>query len=89
MEQCSVYAAKRLDELFPERARRPKESVERSPGKVEAVLHSDGASPSVAADHNKSLALKDVNPLHLMIQKHGLSVDPAKRFAIGFFPGRG
>lgn len=40
---------------------------------------------------NKPLgfALKDVNPEHPMIQERGITVETARTFGVGFFPGKG
>jgi hypothetical protein len=40
---------------------------------------------------NKPLGftLKDINPEHPLIQERGISVDTAKAFGVGFFPGKG
>jgi hypothetical protein len=78
MEQCSVYAAaKRIDELFPERGGRAREAPERNVGETDAVLASHEADPQGAPGRNKPLAftLKDVNPSHPMIREHGISVE--------------
>jgi len=86
MEQCSVYAAaKRIDELFPAANTDVVQGGKR--------INTDATdAPKVAAPaHNMPLAfsLKDVNPSHPMIQGHGISVETAGRFGIGFFPGKG
>jgi DNA primase len=83
MEQCSVYAAaKRIDELFP-----GGQSASANPAAV--------ASTEVAVDVNRggnrplAFALKGVDPKHPIIQERGISVETAKAFGIGFFPGHG
>jgi DNA primase len=90
MEQCSAYAAaKRVDELFPAESgpggKRPS-GVDAGAGSA-----TEEANPANATGHNKPLpfALKEVNPSHPMIQERGISVETAKRFGVGFFPGKG
>jgi DNA primase len=88
MEQCSVYdAAKRIEEWFPAGSGDAATKPARESGKN----HSGLENPATAADHNKPLAftLKDVNPSHPMIQERGISVETAREFGMGFFPGKG
>ena len=93
MEQCSAYAAaKRIDELFPAKSDHGVNGApEADAGAAGAGCPSDEANPMPAPGHNKPLAfaLKDVNPSHPMIQERGISVETAKRFGVGFFPGKG
>jgi|SRR5665213_225148 len=80
MEGLSVFdAAKRLDEWFPANANSATETVV------------NRLSTERTAIVNKPLAfqLKDVNPEHEMIQSRGISVETAKLFGVGFFPGAG
>ncbi len=46
---------------------------------------------SAAPEGNKPLAftLKDVNPEHAMIQGRGITVETAREWGAGFFPGKG
>ena len=55
-------------------------------------MHATDASNSAdAAFGNQPLAftLKDITPTHPMIQGRGISVETAKHFGVGFFPGKG
>jgi DNA primase len=94
MEGCSAYAAaKRIDEMFPVmNGRGAKESSGVAAGVEIAERQSEAAKPTPpATSHNKALAfaLKDVNPSHQMIQERGISIETAKHFGVGFFPGKG
>jgi DNA primase len=93
MEQCSAYAAaKRIDELFPAKGDHGvKGAAGADAGARGASRGPEEANPANASGHNKSLAfaLKDVSPSHPMIQERGISVETAKRFGVGFFPGKG
>ena len=83
MENLSAYeAAKRLDEWFPANG---------NPAKVPATTASPpetGNGPE-RANATLTFTLKDVDPAHPMIQEHGISVETAKLFGVGFFPGKG
>jgi len=93
MEQCSVYAAaKRIDELFPATSDRPVSGAsDPKVGAMNATCGTDDANQADATAGNRPLAftLKDVNPSHPIIQERGISVETAKRFGVGFFPGKG
>jgi DNA primase len=93
MEQCSVYAAaKRIDELFPVMDdHRVKESSGVAADTEIARRPSEAAKPLPAPIHNRALAfaLKDVNPSHPMVQERGISIETARHFGVGFFPGKG
>jgi len=93
MEHCSAYdAAKRIEELFPaSNGHGVKRSVPANVSAASGERRSAEANAIPAEGHNKPLAfaLKDVNPSHPMIQERGISVATAKRFGIGFFPGKG
>jgi len=60
---------------------------------AELFPQSGEARPAAPApvEKNKPLAftLKDINPEHPMIQGRGISVETAREFGIGFFPGKG
>ena len=68
-----LEGAKRLVEWFPQNGDAPK------------------AAAVAVAETNKPLAftLKDINPCHEMIQARGISVETARDFGVGFFPGKG
>jgi len=88
MENCSTYdAAKRIDEMFPAGSPAAKSAPEPDTAEGKPGAESNAAT----ATGNKALTfvLKDVNPLHPMIQERGISVETAQGFGIGFFPGRG
>jgi DNA primase len=94
MEQCSVYAAaKRIDELFPGRSEQAvsEASDRRGSRAMNATRGADDANQAGTGAGNQPLAftLKDVNPSHPMIQERGISIETAKRFGVGFFPGKG
>jgi DNA primase len=93
MEQCSAYAAaKRIDELFPaESGHAANGTLGKDAGARSGGGEPDVANPASASGRNKPLAfsLKDVNPSHPMIQERGISAGTAKRFGVGFFPGKG
>jgi DNA primase len=83
MESVSIYeAAKCLDEWFP---------ASGNPATIPAIIEAAPESSNIPAKGNTPLAfaLKDVNPEHPMIQERGISVDTAKCFGVGFFPGKG
>jgi len=89
MENCSTYdAAKRIDEMF-QAGSPPSPNIPPQPNAAASNTAADG--DVVTATGNKALTfvLKDVNPSHPMIQDHGISVETAKRFGVGFFPGKG
>jgi DNA primase len=91
MEQCSVYAAaKRIDELFP--ATSGSAGGGASPADAERTpVHAAELATSETSGGNRPLtfALKDVNPSHPIIQARGISIETAKSFGVGFFPGKG
>jgi DNA primase len=83
MEGVSVYeAAKRLHEWFPAIG---------NPATNPATAESLPESGNIPANGNRPLAfaLKDVDPVHPVIQAHGISPETARVFDIGFFPGKG
>lgn len=73
--------AKRLVEWFPHL---------NALGNSENAAKPKPSEPPVSVE-NKPLAftLKDINPLHPMIQYKGITVETAKLFGVGFFPGKG
>jgi len=93
MEQCSIYdAAKGIGEWFPAESNhagavRPAKEA----NGTSSARPSDVANPVANAGRNQPLAfvLKDVNPSHPMIQERGISVETARAFGVGFFPGKG
>lgn len=83
LENISIYdAAKRLDEWFPANG---------NPAIVPATTETSSESGNSPGTGNVPLTftLKDVNPAHPMIQERGISVETAKLFGAGFFPGKG
>jgi DNA primase len=91
MEQCSVYAAaKRIDESFTAGSHHDDAPLPAA-GNKSTARETDGGGPMLAIGGNRPLAfaLKDVNPSHPMIQEHGISVETARLFGVGFFPGKG
>jgi DNA primase len=95
MESIPIYAAAvRIDEMFPA-TENPTMSnpAPRTECRPCAQIVGVSASPSEASTGtgNKPLgfALKDVNPAHPLIQERGISVETARLFGVGFFPGKG
>lgn len=93
MERCSPYdAAKRIDEWFPSgsdhgTARlRPRDSGATSSARPSGAAN---AVPTQGRNQPLAFSLKDVNPSHPMIRERGISVDTARAFGVGFFPGKG
>jgi DNA primase len=93
MERCSAYdAAKRIDEMFPATAAHGVKAASDAEAGAKGAGHEcEKETPACAADHNRPLpfVLKDVNPEHPMIQARGITVETAKLFGVGFFPGAG
>jgi hypothetical protein len=93
MEQCSIYgAAKRINELFPATNDQPVSAgAGIKNGAMNATRVAEDSDPAGAVVGNQPLAftLKDVSPSHPMIQERGISIETAKHFGIGFFPGKG
>jgi len=93
MEQCPVYAAaKRIDEWFPAASSNgAKGTAAADVGATSVARPSDEAHQLPAPRGNKPLAfaLKNVNPAHPIIQEHGISIETARHFGAGFFPGKG
>jgi len=90
-EQCSVYAAaKWIDDRFPS-GRQQTTTSATAENKVGTTHDPAVVEPSAVAAGNKPLTfvLKDVNPEHPMIQERRISVETAKVFGVGFFPGKG
>ena len=91
MGQCSIYAAaKQIDDWFPDDS--PESASSPGAGKATEATRLTGQSTAVPIGGcNTPLAfvLKDVNPGHPMIQEHGISVETARQFGVGFFPGKG
>ncbi|MGD0499077.1 MAG: CHC2 zinc finger domain-containing protein [Bryobacteraceae bacterium] len=93
MERCSAYdAAKRLDELFPATSDHgAKGASEPNAAAVSGGCRSEEANPPPATGNNRPLpfVLKDVNPEHPMIQGRGITIETAKLYGVGYFPGKG
>jgi DNA primase len=83
MENISIYeAAKQLEEWFPANG---------IPTAIPATAKTPLESGDIPATGNMPLAftLKDIGPAHPMIQDRGISVETAKLFGVGIFPGKG
>lgn len=81
MDDVSPYdAAKKLNSLFPEPV-----------ANYTSLPRPSGRLPTSDSKINKPLpfALKDIAHDHLLIREHGISVETARTFGIGFFPGKG
>jgi CHC2 zinc finger/Toprim-like len=94
MESLSIYAAAaRIDEMFPATGNPAGNVVSNIPGRadheVDRVAGSPAEEPGESCNKPLGFALKDVSPAHPMIQGRGISVETARRFGIGFFPGKG
>ncbi len=93
MEHCSAYeAAKRIDGMFPSGNGYAAKGTSEPDAAAPSVNHKpEAADTTTASGRNKPLAfvLKDVSPSHPMIQEHGISVQTAEQFGVGFFPGKG
>jgi DNA primase len=93
MEQCSAYAAaKRIEELFPATNGSGTTRSTVPETKSASAGHQSGVADQDAPPHaNQPLTfvLKDVSPSHPVIQERGISVETAKHFGVGFFPGKG
>jgi DNA primase len=80
MEGVQAYeAAAKLNEWYPD-------------GSVNKESHVATSTPEVKSEVNHFLAfqLKDVNPVHPLIQaERGISEETAEKYGIGFFPGKG
>lgn len=82
MEGISAFAsATRLDEWFPASGN-PKEIVAANP-------LPDSGNGEGSVNVPLKFTLKGVNPAHPMIQERGISVETARLFGIGHFPGAG
>jgi DNA primase len=98
-------AAAKLNDWFPvyngattSKTGTPQKSSTNGDGKEATVEPHDGMMTRELftkivndAEPNRPLAftLKDVNPEHPMIQSRGISVETAKLYGVGFFPGKG
>jgi DNA primase len=94
MENLSIYAAAaRLAEMFPETGNAATSDPATSAGsthqQTEAVAGNPAETPATMGNKPLGFALKDINPAHPMIQQRGISVETARLFGIGFFPGKG
>jgi DNA primase len=94
MENLSVYGATaRIDEMFPEignaAINNPATGAGDAHQRTDAVTGNPAETPTGAGNKPLGFALKDVNPAHPMIQERGISVETARLFGIGFFPGKG
>jgi hypothetical protein len=94
MENLSVYAAAaRIDEMFPASGNaaitNPANGKEDIHQRTDPVTTSQAETSGEAGNKPLGFVLKDVNPAHPMIQERGISVETARFFGIGFFPGKG
>ena len=94
MEQCSAYeAAKRIDAMVPASGNaainNKATAKERAGQRAEVLSEAAGEVPAGVINKQLAFALKDVNPEHPMIQERGISVETAREFGMGFFPGKG
>ena len=92
MEQCSAYAAaKRIEEMFPASGNPAIHNPANDAGRAYQQIEAGNPADTPTGTGNKPLAfvLKDVNPSHPMIQERGISVETAKLFGVGLFPGKG
>lgn len=83
LENLSAYeAAKRLGEWFPAGG---------NPATVPATIAvpPETGNDSERANMPLAFTLKDIDPAHRMIQERGISVETAKLFGVGLFPGKG
>src|SRR5207244_8532089 len=78
-----------IAEMFPDPG--SPASGTRSPHRSSDASAGDLTAAPTGAANNKPLGftLKDVNPAHPMIQERGISVETARLFGVGFFPGKG
>lgn len=89
MESVSVYAAAaRIAEMFPETGSRAT-GMEEAQRRNDAGTEKSADTPTGAVNKPLGFVLKEVNPAHPMIQERGISVETARLFGIGFFPGKG
>ena len=92
MEKCSIYAAaKRIDEMFPAGGSRTTTTARTDITPKPGTQKPETVDPGSPAGQNTPLAftLKDVKPEYPMIQERGISVETARQFGVGFFPGKG
>jgi DNA primase len=94
MENLSVYAAAaRIDGMFPATGNPAISNTAIGAGSAHQQTDAAAGNPAESETDtgNKPLgfALKDVNPAHPMIQERGISIETARLFGIGFFPGKG
>jgi DNA primase len=81
MESVSAFeAARRLDEWFP---------AGDNPAPVPAKTTPKADDGAGGGNAPLTFRLKDVNPEHPMIQERGISVQTARLFGVGWFPGAG
>jgi hypothetical protein len=55
----------------------------------DTVAANPACDPTETGNEPLGFALKDVNPAHPIIRGRGISVETARLFGIGFFPGKG
>jgi DNA primase len=94
MENLSVYAAAaRVADMFPETGNAAiSNTATGAPGngrRTDAVPVRPADVPTGTGNRPLGFSLKDVNSAHPMIQERGISVETARIFGIGFFPGKG
>lgn len=102
MDGSTPYdAAAKLNEWFPNgltkvaNNQNAPRSAERNGGRLGSAKSaeprpSDNSIP-IAPEVNRPLAftLKDINPAHPMIQSRGITEETARKFGVGYFPGKG
>ncbi len=89
MERLSVYdAAARIGEMFPETGN-PATSAQGAVRQSDAVPGNPAETQADTQNRPLGFVLKDVNPAHPMIQERGISIETARLFGVGFFPGKG
>lgn len=77
-------AALRLEEWFPHGG-----GVAECAAALDAARAADDSAASPLRNKPLAFRLKDVNPEHPRIQKKGITVDTARSYGIGWFPGKG
>lgn len=88
MEQCSIReAAVKLKDWFTV-SMPTTEGRHPSPGPPKTV-EATRAGESEAPNKPLSFELKGIDPTHPYLAARGISQETAKRFGIGFFPGKG
>ena len=94
MENLSIYnAAARIDEMFPATGNpaisNPATDAVSARQTADGVARNPAETPTSTGNTPLSFVLKDVNPEHPMIQERGITVETARTFGVGYFPGKG